>query len=122
MNITQKELVAILQVTLTAFRKEIGEDVTALRILTLLAVVEEPGIPQLDLEKVLGGVASSTVSRNILDLTRIKRNKDRGPDLLEQRIDPMYRKRNTVYPTPKAMELVSDLTAEVNAKVSPKAA
>lgn len=113
MQLSQKHLTAILTTSLRAFREEIDPDITATRILTLLVVADEPGIQQVDLERALGA-ASSTVSRNILDLSVFKRNKTPGPDFLEQRTDPMYRKRNLVFPTSKALHWLSALTQRVN--------
>lgn len=117
MQLTQKDLTSILTTALQAFREEIDPDITATRILTLLAVADAPGIQQVDLERALGGAASSTVSRNILDLSSYKRNREPGPDFLEQRPDPMYRKRNLVYPTTKALHWLSALTQRVNRKL-----
>lgn len=118
MQLSQKELTVILKTALNAFREEIGEDVTATRILTLLAVVDEPGIQQVDLERALGGLAPSSVSRNIGDLSSLKRNREPGPAFLEQRPDPAYRRRNLVFPTAKALHWLASLTERVNRKVS----
>lgn len=118
MQLSQKDLTVILKTALNAFREEIDEDITATRILTLLAVVDEPGIQQVDLERVLGGLASSSVSRNVGDLSSIKRNREPGPDFLEQRPDPAYRRRNLVFPTAKALHWLASLTERVNRKVS----
>ncbi|WP_445392401.1 hypothetical protein ACUDTL_16955 [Stenotrophomonas pavanii] len=120
MNLTQKELTVILTTALSAFREEIDEDITATRILTLLAVVDEPGIQQVDLEKVVGGLSPSAVSRNVLDLSQIKRNREPGPDFLEQRSDPAYRKRNLIYPTAKALHWLSALADRVGRKMAAK--
>lgn len=120
MELTQKQLIAILQTALSAFRAEVDEDITATRILTLLAVAEQPGIAQTDLEKALDGLSASAVSRNLLDLSSYKRNKTPGPDFLQQRPDPMYRKRHLVYPTSKAEDWLAALAARVSEAVSSK--
>ena len=122
MNLSQKELTAILTTALSAFREEIDEDITTTRILTLLAVVDEPGIQQVDLERVLGGLSPSAVSRNVLDLSSIKRNREPGPDFLEQRPDPAYRKRNLIFPTTKALHWLASLAERVNRKVTARVA
>ncbi|MDX5515121.1 hypothetical protein [Stenotrophomonas sp. RG-453] len=120
MNLSQKELTVILTTALSAFREEIDEDITATRILTLLTVVDEPGIQQVDLEKALGGLSPSAVSRNVLDLSQIKRNREPGPDFLEQRSDPAYRKRNLIFPTAKALHWLSSLAERVSRKMAAK--
>lgn len=115
MKLTQKDLTTILTTAMQSFRDEIDPDITATRILTLLVVSDSPGMQQVDLERALNA-SSSTVSRNILDLSAYKRNKEPGPDFLEQRPDPMYRKRNLVYPTTKALHWLAALTQKVNRK------
>ncbi|WP_295842485.1 hypothetical protein [uncultured Xanthomonas sp.] len=117
MQLSQKDLTAILKTALSAFREEIDEDITATRILTLLSVVDEPGIQQVDLERALGGLSPSAVSRNVLDLSSLKRNREPGPDFLDQRPDPAYRKRNLIFPTTKALHWLASLTERVNRKV-----
>lgn len=118
MKIKQNQLIAILSAALKAFREEVDHDITATRIMTLLVVVNEPGIQQVDLERALGGLSPSAVSRNVLDLSSVKRNREPGPDFLEQRPDPMYRKRNLIYPTAKALHWLNTVTERVNRKVA----
>lgn len=118
MQLTKQQLIAILKPALAAFRSEVDEDITATRILTLLEVVSQPGIPQADLERALDGLSASAVSRNLLDLSSYKRNKTPGPDFLQQMPDPMHRKRHLVYPTHKAEQWLTVLTAKVNAAVA----
>jgi len=120
MDITQDQLLQILQTTLGAFREEFDSDISAARILTLLSIVQNPGMQQKDLADHVKGLSQSAASRNILDWSSVNSSRKAGPDFVEQRNDPMYRKRNLLYPTAKGHQFVTRLTANVNAAVKRK--
>lgn len=120
MQLTQKQLIAILQSALAAFRSDVDSDISAARILTLLAVADQRVIPHADLERELDGLSASAVSRILLDLSNLKRDRTPGPDLVQQIPDPAYRKRNLVYPTQKAQQWLMSLTDQVNQAIASK--
>lgn len=122
MEITQEQLIAILQSALGAFREEFDSDITAARILTLLSIVQHPGMQQRDLTTFVKGLSQSAASRNILDWSDVNSARKAGPGFVEQRTDPMFRKRNLLYPTSKGHEFVKRLTNAVSASLSRKRA
>ena len=116
MTLSKHDLIAVLTTALSSFREEFDSEITASRILTLLAVSENPGIQQVDVERFVRGLSASAVSRNILDWSDVTTNRKPGPGFLEQRPDPEYRRRNIVYPTAKALHWLEQLTKAVNDK------
>ncbi len=117
MNLTKQELTEILTETLTAFREEFDGDITASRILTLLAVSDHPGMQQIDVADYVKGLSASAISRNLVDWGDHTTARKPGPGFIEQRPDPMYRRRNLVYPTTKALHWLEQLTGRINAKL-----
>ena len=121
MEITQEQLIAILQSALGAFREEFDSDITAARILTLLSIVQHPGMQQRDLTTFVKELSIGSV-RNILDWSDVNSARKAGPGFVEQRTDPMFRKRNLLYPTSKGHEFVKRLTNTVSASLGRKRA
>lgn len=113
--LTQQDVVHVLRVAVDRLRAEIGPEVPAQRILTLLAIAANPDLPQHDVPKHIHGVAEATVSRNVADLSAVTRTREPGPDLVEQRADPMYRRRNLLRLTRKGERLIADLARAANA-------
>jgi len=111
---TKEELTAILSAALTKFRAELGSDVTAARILTLLTVSRNPGMYQSELGTYVKDMAQQGLSRNVLDLSARTATGKPGPDLVRVEPDAQFRRRNVLNPTPNATKLLTALTADVN--------
>lgn len=120
MTLSKHDLIEVLTAALSSFREEFDSEITASRILTLLAVSENPGIQQVDVERYVRGLSASAVSRNILDWSDVTTNRKPGPGFLEQRPDPEYRRRNIVYPTAKALHWLEQLSKTVNERLAKK--
>lgn len=119
-RLTEAEITQVVFAALDEFRKELGLDVTAQRIQTMLAIAMNPNMEQRELGNQLGGMADATVSRNVSDLSAITRNKERGPNLVKQEPDPMFRRRNLVDLTPSGRALLRNVTDRVNKSLSSK--
>ena len=120
-ELTKEELTALLTAALTSFRTELGSDVTAARILTLLTVSRNPGMYQADLGMFVKDLSQQGLSRNVLDLSARASNGQAGPDLVQVEPDQNYRRRNVLYPTPNATKLLTAVTAAVNKVVRNRA-
>jgi len=59
----------------------------------------------------------AAVSRNVATLGAFKDKQTPGADFVEQRIDPMQRKHNRVWPTIKAQHWFETVVEQVNAKL-----
>lgn len=111
-QLSQEQVLGVLTSALTAFR-ELDPDITAARILTLLSVVRNPGMQQLDLGQHVKGLSTSAISRNVLDWSNFTSARKPGPDFITQAPDPMFRKRNLLYPTVKGLQWVEQMTKKV---------
>ncbi len=120
-ELTKEELTALLTAALTHFRTELGSEVTAARILTLLTVARNPGMNQSDLGMFVKDLSQQGLSRNVLDLSARTANGSAGPDLLKVEPDPAFRRRNVLHPTPNATKLLTALTTAVNKVVRNRA-
>jgi len=112
-TLTQDELVAILITALNELRKEADGDLYATKALALLHVLQTPGVAQMDLHDVIG-VSAAANTRNVQDWTIYDRNRERGRDFIAQNVDPAFRKRNLLTPTPKGQAFAKRLTDAVN--------
>jgi DNA-binding MarR family transcriptional regulator len=113
--LTQQDVVHVLRVVIDRLRAEVGPEVPAQRVLTLLAIAANPDLPQHDVPRHVRGIVDATVSRNVADLSAVTRMREPGPGLVEQRADPMYRRRNLLRLTTKGERLIADLTRVANA-------
>lgn len=111
---TKEELTAVLATALTRLRAELGADVTASRILTLLTVARNPGMSQPELGMHIKDLSQQGQSRNVLDLSARTSSGAEGPDLVRIEPDPAFRRRNILSPTPNTTKLLNALTADVN--------
>lgn len=117
MQLTDKELITALEAALSIFREEIDPDITAARILTLLATTQHPGCPQAEMERYVKGMSTSGISRNILDWSEVNNKREPGPNFILAKPDPTFRKRHLLYPTDRAWAFLSRVTAAVNKRL-----
>lgn len=113
-ELSKEELTSILVTALAAFRAELGSDVTAVRILTLLAISRSPGLPQTELGNYVKDMSQQGLSRNVLDLSARTTAGAKGPDLVSIEPDPAFRRRNILNPTPGAARVLNSITTAVN--------
>ncbi|NZA24775.1 winged helix-turn-helix transcriptional regulator [Luteimonas sp. SJ-92] len=116
MTLTQDQVIAALQAALREFRTH-HPDITAARILTLLAVARSPGIQQSEISSAIGDMSQAASSRNVLDWTELNSARQVGPDFIAQRPDPNFRKRNVLYLTPKGHAFLGKIASTVNARI-----
>lgn len=82
-------------------RAKISPDITAQRLLILIAVYFHQGLSQRELLSHLESVSVTALSRNIADLSKLTTKKQRGPGLLELRTDPLNLRVKRVFLTKK---------------------
>lgn len=70
-------------------RAKLSPDITAQRLLILIAVYFNEGLSQRELLKHLESTSITALSRNIADLSNLTTRKLPGPGLLELRADPL---------------------------------
>jgi len=110
-------LAALLRVSMSLMRKATDTDVAVYRMLILLSALERPGISQAELGEATSILIPAAVSRNVLNLTAYKADKTPGSDFVEQRLDPLHRREQRVYPTIKAQQWLNMVVERVNAKL-----
>lgn len=95
---------------ISAFRK-INNEIQAQTIQTLLAVAmhNKKEMPMGDLAKLLG-LSQASVSRNVSSFMKVDRHRNKGPNLMDTREDPMERRRKLVSLTNKGHMFFSELT------------
>lgn len=120
-QLTTDELLKILHLALEQFRGDFDGDILASRILTLTAVAQNPGLNQTEVGNHVKGLTTSTISRNVIDWSELDKNRNPGPDFVQQRPDPEYRRRNVLYLTPKGQHYLDRLTEKVNKKLAGRA-
>lgn len=87
-------------------RSEISPDITAQRLLILIAVYFHEGLSQRELLTYLESTSITALSRNVADLSALTTRKTPGPALLEQRSDPLNLRIKRVYLTGKGRRFV----------------
>lgn len=92
-------------------RSKLSPDVTAQRLLILLAVYFHEGLSQRDLLKHLDGTSITALSRNLADLSSLTTKKQPGPGLLELRVDPTNLRIKRVFLTRKGKSFVKNWLA-----------
>ncbi len=98
---SDKRQMAALDRALRFVRSSISPDITAQRLLILIAVYFHEGLSQRELLRHLESTSITALSRNIADLSSLTTKKTKGPGLLEQRVDPMNLRTKKVYLTAK---------------------
>ncbi len=87
-------------------RAKLSPDVTAQRLLILLAVYFHEGLSQRQLLDHLEATSITALSRNLADLSGLTTKKEPGPGLLELRVDPMNLRAKRVFMTKKGKRFV----------------
>ena len=82
-------------------RARLSPDITAQRLLILIAVYFHEGLSQRELLNFLDSTPVTALSRNIADLTSLTTRKQPGPGLLELRADPLNLRVKRVFLTSK---------------------
>ena len=82
-------------------RARISADITAQRLLILIAVYFNEGLSQRQLLEHLDSTSITALSRNLADLSALTTKKQPGPGLLELRIDPLNLRVRRVFLTSK---------------------
>ncbi|NND37092.1 MAG: hypothetical protein HKN81_08150 [Gammaproteobacteria bacterium] len=87
-------------------RAELSGDVTAQRLLILIAVYRYEGLSQIELLQSLESTSITALSRNIADLSSLTTRKVAGPGLLELRADPMNLRIKRVFLTSRGKAFI----------------
>ena len=82
-------------------RAKLSPDITAQRLLILIAVYFHEGLSQRELLSHLDLTSITALSRNLADLSSLTTKKLPGPGLLEQRVDPLNLRIKRVFLTAK---------------------
>ena len=82
-------------------RARLSPDITAQRLLILIAVYFNEGLSQRELLQHLESTSITALSRNLADLSTLTTRKSPGPGLLELRVDPMNLRVKRVFLTRK---------------------
>jgi len=82
-------------------RARLSPDITAQRMLILIAVYFHEGLSQRDLLQHLELTSITALSRNIADLSDLTTKKLPGPGLLELRVDPLNLRIKRLFLTKK---------------------
>ena len=114
---TQARTLRSLDRALRYARAKLSPDITAQRMLILIAVYFHEGLSQRQLLKFLELTSITALSRNIADLSNLTTKKLPGPGLLELRVDPLSLRIKRVFLTKKGrrfmdkwLEVASDTT------------
>jgi DNA-binding MarR family transcriptional regulator len=97
-------------------RKNLSADITAQRLLILIAVYFHEGLSQRELMDYLEGTSITALSRNLADLSSLTTKKVPGPGLLELRTDPLNLRVKRVFLTRKGKSFVKRWLAETAGK------
>jgi len=111
------DLVLLLRMGMSLMREATDSKIAVYRMLILLCTLEQPGLGHTALGEAAGIHVPAAISRNILNLTAYRTDRTPGPDLLEQRLDPLYRKEQRIYTTPKAQCWLETVVQQINAKL-----
>lgn len=87
-------------------RSELTADITAQRLLILIAVFFNQGMSQRELLTKLDSTSITALSRNLADLSAWTTRKTEGPGLIELRPDPMNLRIKRVFLTDEGNEFV----------------
>lgn len=93
-------------------RKNLSPDITAQRLLILIAVYFHEGLSQRELMQHLESTSITALSRNLADLSAMTTRKVPGPGLLELRTDPLNLRVKRVFLTSRGKRFVRRWVAE----------
>lgn len=92
-------------------RSKLSTDITAQRLLILIAVYFHEGLSQRELLNHLELTSITALSRNLADLSRLTTKKLPGPGLLELRVDPLNLRIKRVFLTKKGKRFMEQWLA-----------
>ena len=92
-------------------RARLTADITAQRLLILIAVYFNEGLSQRELLHHLESTSITALSRNLADLSVLTTRKTPGPALLELRVDPANLRIKRVFLTPRGRRFISQWIA-----------
>jgi DNA-binding MarR family transcriptional regulator len=115
------QYLGILDRALRFARKNLSADITAQRLLILIAVYFHEGLSQRELMNYLESTSITALSRNLADLSALTTKKLRGPALLELRTDPLNLRIKRVFLTRKGRSFVKRWLAETAGENAVKA-
>ena len=92
-------------------RAKLSPDITAQRLLILIAVYFHEGLSQRELLSHLELTSITALSRNLADLSELTTKKLPGPGLLEQRTDPLNLRVKRVFLTPNGKRFMKQWLA-----------
>lgn len=109
----QKHIYALktLDKALRFARARLSPDITAQRLLILIAVYLHEGLSQRELLQYLESTSITALSRNLADLSALTSRKMPGPGLLELRGDPLNLRVKRVFLTTKGRKLIKQWLA-----------
>ena len=102
----QAETLRALDRALRFARARLSPDITAQRLLILIAVYFNQGLSQRELLQHLDSTSITALSRNLADLSALTTKKLPGPGLLELRTDPLNLRIKRVFLTRKGKSFV----------------
>lgn len=108
---TQTETLRALDRALRFARARLSPDITAQRLLILIAVYFNEGLSQRELLQHLESTSITALSRNLADLSVLTTKKLPGPGLLELRVDPLNLRIKRVFLTRKGRGFVKQWLA-----------
>lgn len=92
-------------------RAKLSPDITAQRLLILIAVYFYEGLSQRELLTHLESTSITALSRNLADLSALTTRKTPGPGLLELRVDPQNLRIKRVFLTSKGKRFMNQWLA-----------
>lgn len=107
----QKRRLRSLDRALRFAREQLSSDITAQRLLILIAVYLNEGMNQRELLKTLQSTSITALSRNLADLSGLTTRKSKGPGLIELRANPMNLRSKQVHLTEKGRAFVKQWLA-----------
>lgn len=89
-------------------RAKLSPDITAQRLLILIAVYFHEGLSQRELLNHLESTSITALSRNLADLSALTTRKTPGPGLLELRVDPLNLRVKRIFLTSKGRRFMRE--------------
>ena len=101
-------------------RSRLSPDITAQRLLILIAVYFHEGLSQRELLQHLELTSITALSRNLADLSDLTTKKTEGPGLLELRVDPLNLRIKRVFLTRKGKSFMKQWLAVTSGDLRPE--
>lgn len=103
--------VQMLERALRFARARLSPDITAQRLLILIAVYFHEGLSQRELLNHLDSTSITALSRNLADLSDLTTKKNLGPGLLTLQVDPLNLRVKRVFLTAKGRRFMKQWLA-----------